>query len=464
MKIKVTFADQESIEKIHDKSLYLLENIGVVFQSPEACEIFRQHGANVEGETVFIPRKMVEDAIAACPSQFEWYGRGNSITVGGGKSLIFPSYGPNYVIENNIMRKPDTNDYKNFHRLHETSDVLDGGTPYILEPQEVPADIRSNYRMATTLKYHTKPVMGMTAGKKSSSDAIKMAKNFYGVNDKVVLLGLINGIDPLRYATDMVESLMEYAKEKQGIMLTAGGILGLTTPSSLVSAFTINNALTLAGIVLIQLINPGNPVIYGCQGSSSNLSEITKAYGNFATAKSIYLTKAIADYYKLPSRSGGSVTDAKQLDYQAGAETYSNLFASLASESDFFIMGVGILDTINAVGTEKLILDELLIKGILNQLSELKVDEGSFLLKDIEKVGPGGNFINCRTSKYYKEEFFLNPAFNNANTNNWVENGSSTVMEKAHKIYLERLENCVDPENTATQAKVLDQYIPEVFR
>jgi trimethylamine--corrinoid protein Co-methyltransferase len=464
MKIKVTFADQESIEMIHDKSLFILENIGVAIQSAEACEIFKKNGAKVEGENVFIPRKMVEDAIAACPSQFEWYGRGNTVMVGGGKSLVFPSYGPNYVVENNIMRKPDTNDFKNFHRLHESSDVLDGGTPYILEPQDVPADIRSNYRMATTLKYHTKPVMGMTAGAESSRDAIEMAKSFYDVNDKVVLVGLINAIDPLRYATDMIEALMEYAKAGQGILLTAGGILGLTTPSSLIGAFTINNAATLAGIVLVQLINPGNPIIYGCQGSSSNLTEITKAYGNFATAKSIYLTKAIADYYRLPSRSGGSVNDAKQVDYQAGAETYSNLFASLASGSDFFIMGVGILDTINAVGTEKLILDELLIKGILNQLSDLPVDESSFLMKDIEKVGPGGNFIKCRTSKYYRQDFYINPAFNNANTNNWVEAGSPTVMEKAHKIYLERLENCVDPENSIVQTKLLDRYIPKMFQ
>lgn len=464
MKINVTFADQESIEKIHEKSLYLLENIGVIMQSTEACEIFKRHGAKVDGEKVFIPRKMVEDALKTCPSQFEWYGRGNSVTVGGGKSLVFPSYGPNYVIENNVMRKPDINDFKNFHRLHETSDVLDGGTPYILEPWEVPADIRSNYRMATTLKYHTKPVMGMTAGPESSRNSIQMAKEFYGVDGKVVVLGLVNAIDPLRYATDMIESLIEYAKENQAIILTAGGILGLTTPSSLLGAFTVNNAATLAGIVLLQLINPGNPVIYGCQGSSSNLKEITKVYGNFATAKSIYLTKAIANYYGLPSRSGGSVNDAKEVDYQAGAETYSNLFASLVSGSDFFIMGAGILDTINAVGTEKFILDELLIKGILNQLSDMSVDDDSFLLKDIEKVGPGGNFIHLRTSKYYRKEFFINPAFNNCNTNNWVESGSPTVMENAHKMYLERLEKCIDPENTSEQTKLLDKFIPAEFR
>ncbi|MBF7096570.1 trimethylamine methyltransferase family protein [Alkalibacter mobilis] len=464
MKIKVTFADQESIEMIHEKSVYILENIGVIMQSKEACEIFKRNGAKVDGEKVFVSRKMLDDALKSCKSKFDWYGRGNSVTVGGGESLVFPSYGPNYVIENDVMRKPDINDYKNFHRLHESSDVIDGGTPYILEPWEVPSDIRGNYRMATTLKYHTKPVMGMTAGAESSRDAIKMAKEFYGVDDRVVLLGLVNAIDPLRYATDMIESLMEYAKENQGILLTAGGILGLSTPSSLLGSFAINNAATLAGIVLIQLINPGNPIIYGCQGSSSNLTQITKAYGNLATAKSIYLTKAIADFYGLPSRSGGSVNDAKQVDYQAGAETYSNLFASLVSGSDFFIMGAGILDTINAVGTEKFILDEYLIKGIKNQISDLTVDEDSFLMKDIEKVGAGGNFINRRTSKYYRKDIYLNPTFNNSNTNNWIESGSPTVEENAHKIYLERLENCIDPINSPEQEKLLDKFIPAEFK
>ncbi|SHF19511.1 trimethylamine methyltransferase family protein [Alkalibacter saccharofermentans] len=463
MKIKVTFADQGSIEKIHEKSIYILENIGVIMQSKQACDIFRQHGAKVDGEIVYITRKMVEDALKTCQSTFEWYGRGNTLTVGGGESLVFPSYGPNYVVENNVMRKPDITDFKNFHRLHETSDVLHGGTPYILEPWEVPSDIRNNYRMATTLKYHTKPVMGMTAGAKSSKDAIDMTKAFYGVEDKVVLLGLINATDPMSYPRDMVESLVEYAMHGQAILLTAGGILGLSTPSSLVGSFTVNNAATLAGVVLIQLINPGNPVIYGCQGSSSNLTEITLAYGNFATAKSIHLTKAVANYYGLPSRSGGSINDAKEVDYQAGAETYSNLFASLSSGSDFFIMGAGILDTVNAVGTEKYILDELLIKGILTQLNDTSVDEESFLMKDIEKAGPGGNYINRRTSKYYKKEFYLNPAFNNCNTNNWVEGGSPTVMEKAHKLYLERLKNFSDPENTPEQIRLLDRYIPKEY-
>ena len=66
---------QADIELIHENSLRILEEVGVVMQYAPALEVFRKHGAKVDGETVYIPRALVEKSIDSAPSEFTLYAR-----------------------------------------------------------------------------------------------------------------------------------------------------------------------------------------------------------------------------------------------------------------------------------------------------------------------------------------------------------------------------------------------------
>jgi trimethylamine:corrinoid methyltransferase-like protein len=52
---KLEVVDKEKRSQIHDASLKILAETGVVFHHEEALSVFKKHGAKVEGQVVKFP-------------------------------------------------------------------------------------------------------------------------------------------------------------------------------------------------------------------------------------------------------------------------------------------------------------------------------------------------------------------------------------------------------------------------
>ena len=72
MRLRFNFAEKEELDQIHEATLDVLKNVGVNFHEKEALDIFKAHGARVDGNTVFIEADMVTKALSTAPSKFEW--------------------------------------------------------------------------------------------------------------------------------------------------------------------------------------------------------------------------------------------------------------------------------------------------------------------------------------------------------------------------------------------------------
>ena len=75
-----TFAElltQEQVERIHEASLEILENVGLLVRNEKARTIFAKHGCVVDSEThiVKFPRGVVEEFRAMMPPTFTFRGR-----------------------------------------------------------------------------------------------------------------------------------------------------------------------------------------------------------------------------------------------------------------------------------------------------------------------------------------------------------------------------------------------------
>ena len=73
MKNYEKYISKSAIEKIHEKSLYILENIGVQVEHDKACALLKQHGAQVEGHLVRLSAEMVDAALALAKPTFDLY-------------------------------------------------------------------------------------------------------------------------------------------------------------------------------------------------------------------------------------------------------------------------------------------------------------------------------------------------------------------------------------------------------
>jgi trimethylamine--corrinoid protein Co-methyltransferase len=177
-----------------------------------------------------------------------------------------------------------------------------------------------------------------------------------------------------------------------------------------------------------------------------------------------YATAALADYYKLPFRSGGALSDAKDVDFQAGAESMMLLQATLANRPDYILHMCGVLGTFNIVSFEKFLLDEEIIEMVRRQLEGVRVEEETLCYNEIEKVGARGNYLQGRTPKMFRKEFHMAQLFNKEDPNQWQKEGSIPVRETARAKVIERLDSYQPPVLEKAQLELVEKYIPEVFR
>jgi trimethylamine--corrinoid protein Co-methyltransferase len=102
--------------------------------------------------------------------------------------------------------------------------------------------------------------------------------------------------------------------------------------------------------------------------------------------------KEMATYYGLPDFNTGGCSDAKVLDQQAGAEASLSLIqAGMAGSS--MVHDVGYLESGLTASCEMIVLSDELIDMFKHILKGVTVDAESLATDVINKVGPGGNYL-----------------------------------------------------------------------
>jgi trimethylamine--corrinoid protein Co-methyltransferase len=464
MKLAYQFASREELDLIHTYTLKLLKDTGVMFFCDEAVEVFKSRGFRTDGFKVFIEEEQLQKALQTIPKTYEWHGRNGSITFGDGKTIFAPCYGPMYVLENNEFHTPTPLDFASFSKLDQTSKVIGVGNPNMMDMPLIEPDKRSNFAMAASLMYLDKPLLGMVNGKKSARDSIQMARDFYGLhNGEVVVSGMMNVASPLHYSEAMCEALIEYAKEGQPALISSAGMSGMTAPDTIASTILISNAEILAGVVFVQLINPGNPTVYGIQNHGSDLRYSVATSGSPEQSLVFLTGKALAGYYGMPVRTGGLYSDSKDVDIQAGVEAFNGGYAAIMSGADIMLHACGILDSANSMSYEKYVYDEEIIQSIQRFVRGYEVSETTLCFDKIVQAGPGGNFLG-RTSKLYRNDYYMPNLPNRIGHGSWVEAGKPSVKEKCREAYKDRIESYVMPEMDEAQKKIVYAHIPEEFR
>lgn len=473
MKKYEQFIAKEDIELIHENTIRILENVGVKFEHGEALEIFRKHGIRVEGDVVYMGEKDVRTALSTVPETFTLYSGRGTVEVGDGSMVRLPVGCPAFIEDHGNIRKILNKDIIDLFKLIDTSPLLDcNHVNFFTESEGFSDDVKRYSYLALLMKYSNKPfpfAIPDTSAEKGSlreamASGIRLMKRFEGVEDKCLASVGINPLSPLCYDHAPIERIIGTCGENQGIWLASCVMPVLTAPPSVASILTMVNAEILAGFVFTQLLKPGTPMIYANVSGSTDLRTIQLSMGNPEAALMIYGTAALADYYRVPFRAGGAISDAKDLDFQAGMESMMMAEATVEAKPDMILHSTGCLGTYNIVSFEKMLMDEEIFAYAERIHRGIDVTEKKICFKDIEKTGPRGNFLSGRTPKMYREEFYLTQYLNKADANDWQNKGRVGLKENAGQKVQERIEAYQAPEITKEQEELLKPYLPEAYR
>jgi trimethylamine--corrinoid protein Co-methyltransferase len=214
---------------------------------------------------------------------------------------------------------------------------------------------------------------------------------------------------------------------------------------------------TLSGIVLTQLVNPGNPMVYGGAPMYFDMKNMTTSLNSIETSIIGAAYAQMGKYYGIPVHTYAALSDSKMNDSQAGLETaVSGIVASLAGID--IISGPGMLDFCNTFSLEKLVIDND-ICGMAHRLCKgIEFSEETLAAELISEMGSSGDYLSSRhTLKWFKKEPYMpSSVIDRMNFEIWHEKGGLSSFDHAREIVAEILENPKAPALTPEKNKALD--------
>ncbi|PQM57299.1 MAG: trimethylamine methyltransferase [Rhodobacteraceae bacterium] len=457
----------EAIELIEEKAELVLETIGVKFLDNEkALNLWKEAGADVQGELVKIPKGLARKLCATAPSRIIQHARNPKRTVEiGGKSLVLaPVYGPPFVRDFKGGRRYATiADFEKFVKLGYMSKWLhhSGGT--LCEPTDVPVNKRHLDMLFAHMLYSDKPFMGSVTEPSRARDSIDMVKILFGENfveKNTVLTSLININSPLTFDSIMMGAMEEYVTANQACIISPFIVGGAMSPVSVAGTLVQVFAEVLSGVAYSQLLNPGAPVIFGAFVASIDMNSGAPTFGTPEASKILYGAGQLARRLGLPFRSGGALCGSKLPDSQAAYESANTLQAALLGGVNFMLHACGWLEGGLVSSFEKFVMDADQL-GVLHTLSNgVDVSDNGLAIEALKEVGPSGHFLGCNhTQMNFENAFWRSDLLDYKPFETWLDEGGKDTSEIASKRVEFLLNNYKKPDLDIAREDALREFI-----
>ena len=435
--------DEEALSTIETNADTVLEEIGIEFRDdPEALEMWKDAGADVQDERVHFPRGLCRSLIASAPSQFTQYARNpdRSVEIGGKNTVFAPVYGPPFVRDLDGGRRYATiEDFRNFVKLAYMSPGLhhSGGT--VCEPVDIPVNKRHLDMVYSHIRYSDKPFMGSVTHPERAEDSVAMAKLVFGdefVDNNCVMVNLINANSPMVFDDTMLGALKVYARAGQGSIVSPFILAGAMSPVTIAGTLTQILAEAMAGMAFAQLCRPGAPVVFGTFASSISMQSGAPTFGTPEPAHVLFGAAQLARRLGVPFRSGGSLCASKVPDAQAAYESANTLLPTLFGGVNFALHSAGWLEGGLVSCYEKFVMDADQC-AMMQRFSEgVDLSENGQAMDAIREVGPGSHFLGCaHTQANFETAFFRSRIADNNSYEQWESEGAQTAEQRANGIY-----------------------------
>ena len=276
--VEVVSAD--GLEAIEHNADTLLEEVGIeIVNFPEAVEIFRGAGADVDGHPGPVPARHVPQARpghgAARSSPSAPATRRRSVLIGDPYMVLVPTYGSPFIHNLDEGRRYATiEDFRNFVKLTYMSPTLHHGGGTLCEPVDLPVNKRHLEMVYSHIRYSDRAFMGSVTHPSRAQDSVDMARIVFGAETmerEHVIMGLANANSPMSWDFNMLGSAKVYAENNQIMLITPFILGGAMAPVTVAAPATQTLAEALAGMAFCQIVRPGAPVIFGSFASSMSM-------------------------------------------------------------------------------------------------------------------------------------------------------------------------------------------------
>jgi trimethylamine--corrinoid protein Co-methyltransferase len=397
---KVYILSQDELETLKEKTLLVLDEIGIHFPSSKAQEIFAEHGARVDwdSETIRIPPDLVKKAMSTAPRSFILGGREErlDLVLDGSRSYLSTDGTGVHVIdlETRELRDSCKADVALMARVCDALPMVGFYWPMVsAKDYGQTASLHQCHAGLTNTLKHVRG--GTTMHPRLARYVIEMASAVSG-NEQVLkkrppICANVCTISPLSHDKEGIESALVYAQAGIPVSFMAMPTMGSTAPADPLGALVQGDAEVISAMVLLQLTFPGTPVFHAI--FTSLMNPRTGSYISEVPTASYIMAKQLAHAWKVPCLGGARVSgDAPGLGWQSGFEV--GLGSALTAIGGGEICGImGLVNSAMTLYPEEVILDHDAYVHLLEIVKSKNNSDLEPAMDVIKEVGQRGHFL-----------------------------------------------------------------------
>ncbi len=461
------------MDRIHNAALTALEEIGLSEAPASGIEIMTKAGAVLGDDgRIRFPRALVEDMLALTNREVMLCGRDpqHDLDLSGTRVHYGTAGAAVHMVDVN------TGNYREstVQDLHDAARIVDQlDNIHFLQRPMVARDISDNKEMDLNTIYAccsgTLKHVGTSFTEPSFvPDAFELLHLIAGGEDAWRARPFVSNsncfvVPPMKFATEACQVMEACIRGGMPVLLLSAGQAGATAPASIAGAIVQAVAECLAGVVYVNAMAPGHPVIFGTWPFVSDLRTGAMSGGSGEQA---LLTAGCAQmhrYYGVCGGAAAGIADAKLPDMQAGWEQMcSNVMAGL-SGLNMVYEAAGMHASLLGFCHESLILGDDLIGQALRCVRGIEVTEDDLSLEVMRATclgGPGHYLGSDDTLNRMQRDYVYPVLGNRASPKEWVEQGQPILVEKA----TERKEKILSKPSRARFSPDVDAAIRNRFK
>ncbi len=432
--IRLSIFDDNEIEAIHQASLRILAETGVVLTEPKTRELLTGAGATIHEARVLFPTELVERCIDMAGKRTIIHGRGGATRTLGAGTLYFHNLGGAPQIfdaASGTRRLALVQDVCDSTRLLDALENCHTITPFFT-PTEVPGGVMSLAMYRHSLPYTLKPLQG--PGVQVASEvryAVRMAE-VIGPPAEVLTLSL-SPVSPLSIPDHEAEAIMEIARQGIAFAPLPCPTAGTTAPFSIAGAITQQNAEVLAALVIAELVRPGLPIIYCGRLAMMEPRSGLSVWGGVEMGMASAGTVQIGHRYGLPVNVYGFSTNAHGLDAQDGFERALNAAIPALAGADE-LSGIGEMEAGVMGSYAQMVADNEFAGSVIRIRNGIRADADALAVDVVAAaMSSTRNFLGQKhTMKYLKSgEVYLTKLAERGSWEAWENAGRIGFVERS---------------------------------
>ncbi len=459
--------DSQEIEMIHQSSLRVLMDRGVILNHSPSRKILQENGAILDDGFVRLPPQLVERAISTASGNISLHSRSGSIYTLGDGNLHWHNLGGAREIYDHRFKQRRSATVKDLIDATRILDALDNVTTItpLFTPTDVPGPLMSLAMYRYTLPNTIKPVQG--PGVQNAIEVTYAARMAEVLGSPKQMLTLsVSPVSPLTFPDDAAEAIIAIANNEIPFAPLPCPTAGTTAPFTLAGALVQQNAEVLASITLAQCVKPGLPIIYCGRLAMMEPRTAISVWGGVELGLVSAATVQIGHRYGLPVNVYGLTTNSHTLDFQNGLERALNAILPALAGADE-LSGIGEMEAGVTSSFAQIVADDEIAGSIQRARAGFSTNEQTLAVEVILSVMKGSrNFLaqkHTRQAIRQGEILFTNLA-ERADWEVWEREGRLEMVDRAQAKAEQILATHLVPELEPGQEKTLTEIMKAAQR